>query len=139
MIQTLLAAIVAAVLAAAAVIAAVLIPYRRSEAAMKERESQLRGMRADLKALCTGALGLGERIAGIEKQMRGLGERLEQLELREAGNRPYAQAIRLVQDGSGIDDLMATGALTRGEAELLVMLHQQQEAEGHGDPEDRGR
>jgi len=51
-----------------------------------------------------------------------MGERLGQLELRGEG-RPYDQAIALVRRGADADRLMANYGLSRGEADLVALVH----------------
>ena len=58
----------------------------------------------------------------LEQQVRRINERQNVLEMRPVGDRPYAQASELVHKGADIDELMETCGLTRGEAELLVMM-----------------
>lgn len=92
-------------------------------------EAELRALKAELAALCTANIGVGKQVGQMEQQVRRLAERQDLLELREASNRPYTQAIRLVRNGADVKDLMSTCALTQGEAELLVMLHGSKDAE----------
>lgn len=96
---------------------------RRLRDRQRAREAEMRALRADVVALCAASAGVGERMGRLEQQLRRLLERQDRLELRDPGSRPYAQAIRLVQNGAQVDELMSTCALTRGEAELVVMLH----------------
>jgi len=42
--------------------------------------------------------------------------------MRVSVERPYSQASQLVNHGADIDELVETCGLTRGEAELLVMM-----------------
>lgn len=93
---------------------------RRREAV---RTEELRGLRDDMSALCAGAVGLGERQARLELQLRHLRERQEEFELQEPDSRPYAQAINLVHKGATAEEIVSTCGLTQAEANLIVMLH----------------
>ena len=78
---------------------------------------------------------VGEEAARLEEVGRErqsalllLSERLDQLELRAAGQNAYEHAIELARMGLSPDQLMSTVGLTRGEAELLAHLHRAQAA-----------
>ncbi len=113
-----LVAVVAAVAAAAA-----FMLLRRQRAAMLQRDQELATLKEEMRALCTGAVGLDQRMASVEQRARQLKERQEQIELREQGERLYPQAIRMVQQGAGVDELISVCGLSRNEAELIVMMH----------------
>lgn len=78
---------------------------------------------ADIGALCTGASGMGEHLSRLEQHIRRLHERQEQLEMRDPIDREYHQAVKMIRNGAGIEDLVSSGGLARAEAELLLMLH----------------
>lgn len=76
----------------------------------------------ELGALCSASVGAGGHLVRLEQQVRRVIERQDQLEMRAGAERPYSQASELVSRGADIDELMQTCGLTRGEAELLVMM-----------------
>jgi len=76
----------------------------------------------ELAALCSASVGAGEHVLRLEQQMQRIIERQNGLEMRSSGDRPYNQASQLVNRGANIDELVDTCGLTRGEAELLVMM-----------------
>jgi hypothetical protein len=82
----------------------------------------------DLAAFEKAAMRAGEQLVRLEQKVRGMVDRQDQLELRSGGSRPYSQAIQLVQRGVCVDELMSICGLTRGEAELISMLHGTSEA-----------
>ena len=77
----------------------------------------------ELGALCSASVGAGDHLVRLEQQVRRINERQSALEMRSVGERPYAQASELVHKGADIEELMEACGLTRGEAELLVMMH----------------
>jgi hypothetical protein len=98
------------------------------KARVRRCERELAGLKDDLRALCAGAVGTDERLARLENRGRRLVERQEQLELRDQGDRQYAPAIRMVQKGASIDELVSVCGISRGEAELISMMHRLDEA-----------
>lgn len=77
----------------------------------------------DVAALCTGAGGLVSQLVKVHQNLRHLGERQDQVELRNTSERPYSKAIRLVQTGASSQDLVTSCGLARGEADLIVQMH----------------
>ena len=103
---------------------AVSLAQRRDRLAVERLSEEVRALRGDLGALCTGAVGVSERVARIEGQARRLTERQDQLELSGGeDNRPYDRAIELATRGSSAEELVKECGLTMGEAELVVMMH----------------
>lgn len=89
----------------------------------RQQAEVVRGLRADIESLCAGAIGVDQRQNEVERQLRRLEDKLERLELRDPGERSYAQAIRMVHHGAGVGELVKTCGLVRAEAELIAMLH----------------
>lgn len=81
-------------------------------------------VREDLSALCNGTLGLGERVAKLDARLVTLVKRQEHLEMQEAPERSFKQAIKMVRQGADIDELMQDCGLARGEAELVLLSKQ---------------
>lgn len=86
---------------------------------LRERVQQLE---QELGALCSASVGAGEHVVRLEQQVQRLVERQNQLEMRAGSERPYSHATQLVTRGADINELVETCGLTRGEAELLVMM-----------------
>lgn len=84
-----------------------------------ERVQQLE---QELGALCSASVGAGEHLLRLEHQVQRVTERHNQLEMRAGGEQPYSHASQLVTRGADINELVETCGLTRGEAELLVMM-----------------
>ncbi len=76
----------------------------------------------EVRALSAGSIGVGQRLAGVAQELQAALERQAELENRDPGQLPYRQAARLVGLGAGIEDLMESCGLSRGEAELLNLL-----------------
>ncbi|HHO69834.1 MAG TPA: DUF2802 domain-containing protein [Gammaproteobacteria bacterium] len=106
---------------------------RADNARLAERllatEQQIRHLGNEFGALCKASAGAGDHVLRLEQQVKRLTERQNMLELRASADRPYSEASRLAHDGAGIHELVTNCGLTRGEAELMVMLH------GRSDPD----
>ena len=85
-------------------------------------QDRVKQIEQELGALCSASVGAGDHLMRLEQQVRRINERQNILEMRSVGQRPYAQASELVHKGADIKELMEACGLTRGEAELLVMM-----------------
>lgn len=88
----------------------------------RDCRQRLKQVEQELAALCSASVGAGDHVVKLEQQVKRIIERQDTLELRASSDRPYAQASQLVHKGADIDELVDTCGLTRGEAELLVMM-----------------
>ena len=81
-----------------------------------------------ISALNAGWIGMGDRFLKLEKDMQALSSRLDDLQSQLQSNTPYAHAITLAQKGSSADEIMELCGLGLNEAQLLIMLHQKDQA-----------
>ena len=86
-------------------------------------KQQIAALKSDVHALCSGAVGVGRRLARMEMHLNQQDERQDKLEMRESNDQAYGHAVRMVQKGADIDELVETCRLSRGEAELILLLH----------------
>jgi hypothetical protein len=93
----------------------------RAEPAVLQRELQL--LQQSVSALTAGALGLDRRLDHLAAREQVLAERQETYEIQQAGEQPYSHAIRLVQQGAGVNRLVQELELSESEASLIVRLH----------------
>lgn len=91
-------------------------------------QSSLTTTQNDLRALGNAAIGVGERAAQVDRQVRLLAAQQAELGLRQerldnTDNRTFDQAIKMVRKGASVDELVEICGLSRGEAELVAMMH----------------
>jgi hypothetical protein len=121
------AAITVVTLATAAVTAYLQSVATQLRRRLAESEERLAGLRREVEAATGIAVRAGERLRKTEATTLQLADRLGQLELRGEG-RPYDQAIALVQRGADADRLVRNFGLTRGEADLVTLVHGRRQA-----------
>ena len=90
---------------------------------LKQTREDVAHLQADLAALCKSSVGAGNHVVKLEHQVNRLLERQTQTEMRTSTDRPYSAAIQLVQQGANAEELIEKCGLTRGEADLIAMLH----------------
>jgi len=127
-----------AIAAAVAVgVAAILIALVASLWKARRAQRRLAALEAELATFRVAISDATETMAAcsrVEKRVRRLDqvtarmdERLGKLEVRGEG-RPYDQAIAAVQDGGDSDRLVRNFGLSRGEADLIALMHGRRKA-----------
>lgn len=96
---------------------------KRTQEYFVDMQNKLDQSQSDVSALCTGAVGVARRLNRIEGKLRIQNERQDKLELNEPSLQVYGQAARMAKQGADLDELVNTCGLSRGEAELIVMLN----------------
>jgi hypothetical protein len=109
-------------LALLAALSAILMAFRLRAGLLRNRV-QLDALQADLRALVSAAIGVGERVHRIEKSLKEVSHRQEQIDQTDPGAQAYQQAIKMAQKGASAEELIEICGLTRGEADLIAMLH----------------
>jgi len=89
---------------------------------LQTAQQRVKQMEQELAALCSAAVGAGDHVVKLEQKVKRIIERQSLLELRASSDRSYSQASQLVHGGADIKELVDTCGLTKGEAELLVMM-----------------
>ena len=97
------------------------LKFRQSQRLSREH---IHSLQADMRALVSAAIGVGERVHRIEKSLKEVSHRQqEQIDQTDPGAQAYQQAIKMAQKGASAEELIEICGLTRGEADLIAMLH----------------
>jgi len=99
---------------------------RRFEQARERADDlqrQLELIRQSISGLTAGTVGMDRRLKRVEDRERVLSERQETYENQQADEQPYGHAIRLVQQGAGMNRLVEELDISESEADLIVRLH----------------
>ena len=108
--------------------------YRRLGAVEQEQRRQVEKLRQELAAINSAAIGVGQRLIGLEKKLK---TSLEQQDLRGpaeiAAVEPLQQAAYSAESGMTAQELVERYGLCEAEAKLMLLLKAQggvQEAAG---------
>jgi RIO-like serine/threonine protein kinase len=71
----------------------------------------------------SGSIGMGKKIQLLESLVKKTQEHQQNLVAQAPENRLYTRAVKMVQLGATIEELMVECELPRAEAELLLNLH----------------
>jgi len=95
------------------------------------KAQQLLQTRHELEELRAGVIGVGQRvlqldanIGGVNQQLQALADKQQALELTDPESKIYSRAMKMVQLGADLDEIIRECELPRAEAELLYNLHQ---------------
>ena len=94
--------------------------YVRFHNILDKQEASLQLIQSDLSAICNGAVGVGQHLARLEQKIKSVTTQLDKLEMHEAPEISYKQAIKMVRSGANVDQIMTDCGLARGEAELVL-------------------
>lgn len=125
--QTITTAIL--IIAVIIMISLIILVMRIKDSLQQQGQSQA-AMQSDLRALCNAAVQVGERVNRIEGGLKALQQRQQELGVRqdhlvqsESQEVSFEQAIKMARKGSSVEELMEICSLSRGEAELISMMH----------------
>lgn len=117
-----------------------LFSFRRQSKLQQEQTLSMQLLQRDLRALANAAVGVGGRVLEIERQQRkrpsptvvAVQEPVQshnqvsapiEFYNSSSSSQPYEQAIRMVQTGASVDDIVTVCGLSKSEAELVSMMH----------------
>ncbi|AWL11301.1 hypothetical protein HMF8227_00805 [Saliniradius amylolyticus] len=88
-----------------------------------QQAKRLTEVDAQLHELRTGSIGVGDRVKQLTVQLEELKQQQRELAEMEPESKLYSKAVKLFQNGAGIEEVMQECELPRAEAELLFNLH----------------
>jgi len=93
----------------------------RFQKMFNKQDEVLQIIQEDLSAVCNGALGVGQHLAKLEQKSKLMTQQIDKIEMQEAPERSYKQAIKMVRNGADVDQIMMDCGLAQGEAELVLL------------------
>jgi hypothetical protein len=100
-------------------------------------QEQLQLLSAELEEIRAGLIGIGQRVLKVEQQQRALSlqvdeivdsqlqlaEQQQKIDMFDPESKLYSRAMKMVQLGAPLEEVMRECELPRAEAELLYNLH----------------
>lgn len=90
---------------------------------VKENDRQREAVKQELQELRSGTIGVGRRMLELEKRVSKQEARIDETVADEPQARLYTRAMKMVELGADIDELVKECELPKAEAELLLRLH----------------
>lgn len=99
---------------------------------VEHQAQQLKRAHQDLEELRSTVIGVGQRVLSLEshlgqgmQQVAELAEQQKSMHLFDPESKIYSRAMKMVQLGSSMEEIMLECELPQAEAELLFNLHKQ--------------
>jgi hypothetical protein len=97
---------------------------RQRQEQLAQHKREIETLKQTVGALCSSAVGVDKRVNRLERQGRDLEERQESMAQNvQYGDPPYADAIRMVREGAGPEQLVSELGISRDAADLIIMMH----------------
>ena len=90
---------------------------------VKDGDKQREAVKRELQELRSGTIGVGRRVLELEKKLQLQDAKIEETNQQDPQARLYSRAMKMVDLGAGIDELIQECELPKAEAELLIRLH----------------
>jgi len=97
------------------------IKNTQMQSQLNEQQENLRGLQADVSAVCAGAVNLGQHLAHLEQRAHLMVQRQDQLEMKSPATQNYRQASKMMNKGAELEEVIADCGIARGEAELVAL------------------
>ncbi|GEB71176.1 hypothetical protein PC2016_2325 [Pseudoalteromonas carrageenovora] len=95
---------------------------------LKESSEQTHILRSEVSELRTGLLSIGKRVLEVEQQNQDLIQQQAAQKYDDPDAKIYSRAVKMVELGAELDEVIRECELPRAEAELLFSLHKQKGA-----------
>ena len=103
-------------------------------AQLESSQQQAATAQAELEELRSGVIGVGQRVLNLQESQQRLKSQLAELHeqhqviaLSDPESKIYSRAMKMVELGADLEEIIRECELPRAEAELLVNLHQQKQ------------
>jgi hypothetical protein len=94
----------------------------------KDSSEQINILRSEVSELRTGLLSIGKRVLEVEQQNQELIHQQAAQKYDDPDAKIYSRAVKMVELGADLDEVIRECELPRAEAELLFSLHKQKGA-----------
>ena len=95
---------------------------------LKDTSEQTHILRSEVSELRTGLLSIGKRVLEVEQQNQELMQQQVAQKYDDPDAKIYSRAVKMVELGADLDEVIRECELPRAEAELLFSLHKQKDA-----------
>ena len=95
---------------------------------LKDSSEQTHILRSEISELRTGLLSIGKRVLEVEQQNQDLIQQQAAQKYDDPDAKIYSRAVKMVELGADLDEVIRECELPRAEAELLFSLHKQKGA-----------
>lgn len=94
-----------------------------NQARLHNLEQHVKWHAQSISGLTAGTIGVDKRLRSLQQSEKELAQRQDSFEAQNLPDMPYEQAIRSVQQGADVDQLIDEYGLSESEASLIFQLH----------------
>ena len=95
---------------------------------LEDSSEQTHILRSEISEIRTGLLSIGKRVLEVEQQNQDLIQQQAAQKYDDPDAKIYSRAVKMVELGADLDEVIRECELPRAEAELLFSLHKQKGA-----------
>ncbi len=95
---------------------------------LKDSSEQTHILRSEISEIRTGLLSIGKRVLEVEQQNQDLMQQQAAQKYDDPDAKIYSRAVKMVELGADLDEVIRECELPRAEAELLFSLHKKKGA-----------
>lgn len=100
----------------------------QTEQKLRDSAEQVHILRSEIGELRTGLLSIGKRVIEVENQNQELLQQQAAQKYDDPDAKIYSRAVKMVELGADLDEVIRECELPRAEAELLFSLHKKKGA-----------
>lgn len=86
-------------------------------------DARLKRLEHEFTELRRGSQALIKLVRDLKEELEQLAQRQQQFEFQDPEAKLYNRAVKLLEQGAGLDEIMEACELPRAEAELLMRIH----------------
>ena len=90
---------------------------------LKDSSEQTHILRSEISEIRTGLLSIGKRVLEVEQQNQDLMQQQAAQKYDDPDAKIYSRAVKMVELGAGIEEIISECDIPRAEAELLFSIH----------------
>jgi hypothetical protein len=91
---------------------------------LEESNAQTEILRSEIAELRTGTMSIGKRLLACENFAKDLAQHQAAQRYDDPDAKIYSRAVKMIELGADLEEIMRECELPRAEAELLLSLHQ---------------
>ena len=96
---------------------------------LQEAQQQLSILRSEVAEMRAGMLSIGKRVVAVEEKSKELEQLQDAQKYDDPNAKIYSRAVKMVELGADLAEIIRECELPRAEAELLMSLHKQKGAQ----------
>ncbi len=105
------------------------VAIKAKQKQLQETQQQLSILRSEVAEMRAGMLSIGKRVVAVEEKNRDLEQLQDAQKYDDPNAKIYSRAVKMVELGADLEEIIRECELPRAEAELLMSLHKQKGAE----------